>query len=247
MIKSRPIFTLIELLVVIAIMGILLSLLMPALKEAKKAAEKIQCMANTKNLSIAWTLYADDNQVYMPRGYGHGTYGWIWGRRWGSATKQLNSIRNGTLFPYVEQTDVYRCPAADEDEFNTYSLPHSMNGYNSGGGGTILNRLNQIDRASDRMTFLCDYAFDWDACWQVYYNPPTWWNTTPIRHGAGGNIFSFADGHAFFKDWTDDRTTKLAITCALIDSPEARYGDAYQPGNEDLEWAQKAVWGGLGY
>ena len=70
-------FTLIELLVVIAIIGILASLLMPALSMAKKSAKAIACTSNLKQLSTAAAMYAIDFNGFIPKQVATGTgVGW---------------------------------------------------------------------------------------------------------------------------------------------------------------------------
>jgi len=64
--KTRPGhvrgFTLIELLVVIAIIAVLAGILLPVLAQAQKRGQAVQCLNNEHQLSLAWLMYANDNQ-----------------------------------------------------------------------------------------------------------------------------------------------------------------------------------------
>lgn len=70
--KSVGAFTLIELLVVVAIIGVLAGLLLPGLAKAKNQARKINELSSSKQVVLAWHLYADDHAGAVLPGYRYG-------------------------------------------------------------------------------------------------------------------------------------------------------------------------------
>lgn len=125
---KRTAFTLIELLVVIAIIAILMAVLLPALNVAKEQGRGISCTSNQKSMSLAYIMYAGENDgsvcggwalyttvngvppwVMPPLDYSGGT---IVQMPSGPVTRQqrYNGLKEGALFPYVKDIRAYHCP-----------------------------------------------------------------------------------------------------------------------------------------
>jgi len=244
--KNNTAFTLIELLVVISIIALLVSILMPALSNARQQATGAVCLANQKTLALSWVMYYDDNDGMLvwggtglsnPEGSGK-TWAYLAGPWACSASykgpglePKYQSIRDGLLYPYIENVEAYHCPGDKRYKSEAESFPGSgsLGGYRSYGlaGGLYGASLKEWDygfvyhtKASTIKHPSEKYAFVEEAdgrggnvgSWVIHpigsvservsYPNGGWWDAITLWHNDASTM-GFCDGHAELHRWLE--------------------------------------------
>lgn len=139
--SCRKGFTLLELIVVVAVIGVLASMILPALAKGKIKSQTIRCASNMRNWAHATHLYLSDNDDHLP------FFGDL-------STDGSKTMWHGKLAPYLgrytqedtfyTQTEIFRdeirrCPGGQMGpppgaKTNTWTGWNSWIGANFGGG-----------------------------------------------------------------------------------------------------------------
>ncbi|PHR95061.1 MAG: prepilin-type cleavage/methylation domain-containing protein [Blastopirellula sp.] len=205
--KNRPVqpgFTLVELLVVIAIIGVLISLLLPAVQQAREAARRIQCSNNLKQIGLALSLYEGTYRKFPasaiidfdnPYTGNNGSWG-----------------VHGRILPYLEQGNLYDkidlMAAWDNQQIiDSVQVP----GFYCT-SDTQSNRLRNPGGGKPRL-YPTSYGFNFGT-WFVF-DPTT---------GEGGDGMFYPNSHLGFQSVTDGTSNTLLAAEVKAWTPYTRNG-----------------------
>jgi prepilin-type N-terminal cleavage/methylation domain-containing protein/prepilin-type processing-associated H-X9-DG protein len=110
--QRRRGFALIELMAVIAIIAILCAILLPVFEQAKNKATYLSCFSNHKQLGTAVVIYAQDYDGRFPMT--------------ANFSAPQKTLWTQSVFPYLKNPGIFRCPQAKTDTFLNHSRPTSL-------------------------------------------------------------------------------------------------------------------------
>jgi len=231
--------------------------------DGRERAKRMVCLGNLKQLSLAWLMYARENEGKIVNGAtGYSYQNMVWGDHtdelaWVYESSSdwetgIAGIKKGALWPYVEDARIYRCPVGPPKQTLTYSITFAMNAVlhlqqfeasttDKDWHGKFVKKTDEILKPAVRLVFADEGSMTPDA-YAAHYSQERWFDLPPVQHNDGGTL-SFADGHVEYWKWKSPETVAIGRSGAPGQGQTCHSCDAC----EDLHRLQTAIWGRLGY
>jgi prepilin-type processing-associated H-X9-DG protein len=208
-------------------------MLMPALGKARDAAKRITCFNNLKQLMLAHTQYAGDNNGWLwLTGFSNPYDNWVLCLSGGYIYKQTK---------YISNMNMFCCPSSTNPRYSAAYKTYGM--YWAAGDGEYTAKNYNFDPdhsnaycniyAIERMpspsgfVLLSDTFSTGDGVAPIFHFTPTIRGTQPYVHllHNGFSDCAFVDGHVAGLDPSGLRATATAIHYSL----DKRYNVIYKP------------------
>lgn len=202
-------FTLIEMLLVVSIISILISLLLPSLREADDEAQKSVCQSNLRIILGGYHSYSrSDSKRLIGSNTGRDPWDWVGS---GNSVNAVQNFNNGNFFQHVGSLDAYQCPDQVYSNYvNSYALNGMLNGERKSHGiGTKRHWTKSMVDSKQIVLFEeDDYRGSNINSFIINETQGHFVDLPAANHSLGDNI-GFLDGHVEYWEWqTADMRTR---------------------------------------